>query len=108
MADICQFVCAYRTPSGYCGSTGGYATCQHRKMDEPPTIISAEPVKPMTNADKYIRNATDEELADVLSGGCPWTVDGGTPSKFREYLADENGSCMQCWLDWLKQEVCDE
>ena len=92
MADICQFVCAYRTPSGYCGSTGGYATCPHRKMDEPPTIKSAEP---MTNADKYFRHATDEEIAKYMShgkAGCHYSQ------------CKNNISCYECWLDWLKQE----
>ena len=93
MADICQFVCSYRTPSGFCGSTGGYATCQHRKMDEPPTIKSAEP---MTNADK-IRHMTDEELAMLLQPTCP-------PCD-RCHIGDEIKDCYKCWLDWLKQEV---
>lgn len=101
MADICQFVCSYRTPSGYCGSTGGYATCQHRKMDEPPTIKSAEP---MTNADKYFRHATDEELAELIPDWCDsceymYGDSGyGCPS-------NENGTCRQKRIAWLKQEV---
>lgn len=92
MADICQFVCSYRTPSGFCGSTGGYATCQHRKMDEPPTIKSAEPIKPMTNADKYFRNATDEEIAK-------WIHRHDCHTNLYGYDNEE------AILDWLKQEV---
>lgn len=83
MNDICQFVCPYRTPSGYCGSTGGYATCQRRKMDEPPTIKSAEP---MTNADKIRQMSDDVDLAQEI-----WSCrvfDG-----------------FQTLLNWLKQEV---
>lgn len=60
MANICQFVCPYRTP------ISGYATCPHRKMAEPPTIKSAEP---MTNADK-IRQMTDDYCSNgVRKGG---------------------------------------
>ena len=108
MADICQFVCPYRTPiSGYCGSTGGYATCPHKKMYEPPTIKSAEPIKPMTNADKYFRNATDEELAEFIVGPdrakifdkfCDFVLAGENPG-----FCDED--CEECVLKWLKQEV---
>ena len=98
MADICQFVCSYRTPSGYCGSTGGYATCQHRKIDEPPTIKSAEP---MTNADR-IRHMSDEELAEYLNNKLD-TCCGNKPCDW----PDPNTNCDTCWLDWLKQEVQD-
>lgn len=95
MADICQFVCPYRTPSGYCGSTGGYTTCPHRKMYEPPTMKSAEPIKPMTNADKYFRNATDEEIAKwIHRHDCHINLYG--------YDHEE------AILDWLKQEVRDD
>lgn len=99
MADICQFVCPYRTPiSGYCGSTGGYATCPHRRMYEPPTIKSAEPIKPMTNADKYIRNLTEYELAQKMWIYCPGHFDG------KNHCSGEP-NCFTCWLNWLKQEV---
>lgn len=89
MNDICQFVCSYRTPSGYCGSTGGYATCQHRKMDDPPSIKSAEPT---TNADKYFRHATDEEIAK-------WIHRHDCHTNLYGYDNEE------AILDWLKQEV---
>lgn len=36
MNNICQIDCAYRTPSGYCGSTGGYISCQYRLMHSSP------------------------------------------------------------------------
>lgn len=106
MADICQFVCPYRNPiSGYCGSTGGYATCPHRKMYEPPTIKSAEPIKPMTNADKYFRNATDEELAEYLSERSTAPSCTGRCHKDYEVYGELRTFCHDCWLDWLKQEV---
>ena len=101
MADICQFVCSYRTPSGFCGSTGGYATCQHRKMDEPPTIKSAEPIKPMTNADKYFRNATDEEIASFLAA-----VNNHRQWSEQTLMQDLDADYAY-YLDWLKQEVDD-
>lgn len=51
----------------------------------------------MTNGDA-IRAMTDEELADYFSELSCW------PNAGRE---DCRGvaNCMDCWLDWLKQEV---
>lgn len=31
--DMCYLACAYRTPSGHCGSTGGAATCPDYWLD---------------------------------------------------------------------------
>lgn len=62
---------------------------------------------PMTNADKYFRNATDEELAKII-------VRAKYFDKFCEIvLAGENpgfcdDDCYKCCLEWLKQEVSDE
>ena len=55
--------------------------------------------KTMTNADR-IRAMTDEELADYFSELSCW------PNAGRE---DCRGmaNCMDCWLDWLKQEADD-
>ena len=51
----------------------------------------------MTNADK-IRKATDEKLAVVFQKGC-----------CRPDLWDcPQDDCVDCWLDWLKEEVPDE
>lgn len=53
-----------------------------------------------TNADKYFRNATDEEIAKFFEhgeAGCHYQK-GGCPVGI---------SCRDCWLDWLKQEVQD-
>ena len=58
----------------------------------------------MTNADKYFRTATDEELAEgLLRMGitCRGAMDGKMPCKNDQYGI----SCKECWLDWLKQEV---
>lgn len=51
----------------------------------------------MTNADKYFRNATDEELAERLSRQNFWNCPP------HGLLCP--GNCRECWLDWLKQEV---
>ena len=102
MEYMCHVQCAYRTSSGHCGSTGGYATCQYRKMDEPPTIKSAEPIKPMTNADKHFRHATDEELALFLKrfSDCAFCPAFSTKCKSINF-----DNCEYAWIDWLKQEV---
>lgn len=65
--------------------------------------------KPVTNADR-IRAMTDEELAKTMhsTGDCP-------PRECPYAYADlsENGGnitdkqCVECWLDWLKQEAND-
>ncbi len=58
---------------------------QHRKE---------HPLKPITNADR-IRSMTDEELAEYMAYKmCPY-----------KFIRCENGSCKNCLLDWLKQEV---
>ena len=80
--EMCYLACAYRTPSGYCGSTGGAATCPHRQRKQ-------------TNADR-IRAMTDEELAEWLPfkmGACNMNEKCGNDC-----------TCDVCWLDWLKQE----
>lgn len=58
--------------------------------------------KPQTNADKYFRNATDEELADWCYEhqedclGCP---------ALRKGCMNFGKACKDAWLNWLKQEV---
>ena len=92
MNDICYiFECSYRTPSGYCGSTGGYAACQYR-------LIHFRDNLKQTNGDKY-RAMTDEELAysfaiSTSCHRCPVQDCGGGQL-----------NCVDIWLDWLKQEV---
>jgi len=60
--------------------------------------------KQQTNADKYFRNATDEELAEFIanSTSCETCVvrKGGSDDC-------QNTNCSTAWLDWLKQEVSD-
>ena len=55
-----------------------------------------------TNADKYFRNATDEELAEFIanSTSCETCV-------VRKGGSDEcqNTNCSTAWLEWLKKEV---
>lgn len=56
-------------------------------------------LKPRTNSDN-IRQASDEELAVLLQNSC-----------CRPDLMDcpQIDDCVDCWLDWLKQEVeCDD
>lgn len=56
--------------------------------------------KPQTNADR-IRSMTDEELADWLGVYC----NGQTAQEAGKPCVSGMGSCEECWLDWLKQEV---
>jgi hypothetical protein len=58
----------------------------------------------MTNADKYFRNASDEDIAKFITKGfCRGAMDGKMPCKNDQYGI----SCKECWVDWLKQEVPD-
>lgn len=98
MNDICYiFECSYRTPSGYCSSTGGYAACQYR------LVHFRDNLKNETNGDKYFRNATNEEIAERMAkqwNNCPVKYAGVGFMSGRCHMG-----CYQCWLDWLKQEV---
>ena len=53
-------------------------------------------VKPVSNADR-IRNMSDKDLADLLSGGepYPWCEQDPCPAE----------TCQECILMWLKQEA---
>ena len=105
---ICPYLCSFRTSAGYCGYTGGYESCQYRRIngfDYETKQFYAEPVKsaeeqyvwpPKTNADR-IRAMSDEELAEFFSSTC-------CPSKFGG-KGNCNVGCDDCWLGWLRQEV---
>ena len=89
--DMCYLACVYRTPSGYCGSTGGAATCPHRQ-------------KKHTNTDR-IREWSDEEIAEFTIGVMDSAFELFTGAK----MPGENRRAMKkAWLDWLKQEVVNE
>ncbi len=97
--EICYLACAYRTPSGFCGSTGGAATCPHRQR------------KP-TNADR-IRAMSDEELAELIDGFlfekqklCAFEQEANTGKYLCPGydLEKKVMRCKICWLDWLRQE----
>lgn len=59
----------------------------------------------MTNADKYFRNATDEEIAEYLSKRL--VAPSCTDRCYKEYelYGEMRTFCHDCWLEWLKQEV---
>lgn len=97
----------------YC-STGGYVwylegseyvakctNCGHyfHEEDFPMCVLDSVP-KPKTNGDR-IRAMTDEELADWLGVYC----NGQTVQEVGKPCISGMGSCKECWLDWLKQEV---
>lgn len=60
----------------------------------------------MTNADKYFRNATDEEIAELMTKtGSEFNCFPGATTADCEKAGSWWGGCKKCWLDWLKQEV---
>lgn len=64
----------------------------------------------ITKADR-IRAMTDEELADMFES---WIQDCGCNNVPCKGPCEENikkygdKSCLECWLDWLKQEATDD
>lgn len=45
---ICPYVCSYKSPSGFCGYTGGYESCQYKRItgyDEGAKRFCAEPLE---------------------------------------------------------------
>lgn len=80
---------------------GGEIREIRRYVDALTTIVKMlEP--PTTNADKYFRNATDEELAKFFAPG-----DRGCPPH-RNFPCDCERGCGNCWLSWLKSPVEEE
>lgn len=60
----------------------------------------------MTNAAK-IRAMTDEELADFINDAEWGFIDRpGMCDVCEHHLSVKD--CLQCWLDWLKQEAQDD
>ena len=60
-----------------------------------------EPQNPQTNGDK-IRAMTDIEIATWLASGCDPIAEDWCIKNYKN-----EGGCIQCWLDWLEQEVDD-
>lgn len=54
----------------------------------------------MTNGDK-IRAMTDDELAMLLNPTCP----PRNCPEGRQYDPEKPNDCLECWKEWLKQEV---
>lgn len=58
-----------------------------------------------TNADKYFRNVTDEELAEYLAERSTAPSCTGRCHKDYDVYGELRTFCHDCWLKWLKQEV---
>lgn len=92
-------ICSKCTHESYCDMI------QFGRYDPPITSCYKFKKKHQTNADKYFRNATDDELAEFIanSTSCETCV-------VRRGGSDEcqNTNCSTAWLDWLKLEVDDD
>ena len=56
----------------------------------------------MTNADKYFRTATDEEIAELMF----WNADDAEALWCKGWFTCiKHIPCKDCFIDWLKQEV---
>lgn len=89
------------------------AFCKHRVMDKckkdnMPCIYSKEccepEVKKTTNADR-IRNMTDEELAEFLTGEVNTVVNCGDCDEPESEYGSCIGDCKNPYLKWLQAEV---
>ncbi len=58
---------------------------------------NAMQTKPITNADR-IRSMNDEELAEFMWAGC---------DNITQEACKRHAGCVDCWLDWLKEEATD-
>jgi len=79
---------------GVCERCTENGNCAWQNHDE--TICREKPAFPTTNADRIRAMSVEEMAAEMTAkGGCPHYCD--TPD-------DMDTDCVQCWLDWLKQE----
>lgn len=83
----------------------GYLVC---KGEECNRYTPEKKRKKQTNADKYFRNATDEELASFIAKAQADIL--RTVGRALNYPGDLVRDCdledaADDWLDWLKQEV---
>ena len=100
MVHLCDKPCGNKTESGYCATTA----CINPKYSNIGTAQYGQGVQKciVTNADR-IRAMSDEELAIHFSATtCPSKE---AREKCVTYGQFEDDVCVQCWLDWLKQEV---
>lgn len=105
MDFVCPYKCSYRTNSGYCGRTGGFESCQYRQLHQPNTAVGYVPPLKKTNADR-IRAMADEELAEKIGESIDCEVCKTMHhSESGECPCRPHQSCVDFWLDWLKQEV---
>ena len=96
---ICPYVCSYKSPSGFCGYTGGYESCQYKRItgyDDGAKRFCAEPLeapetinipKPSPNipsmvpyypcqAETCAENADNDQKNALPEHACPWCTDG--------------------------------
>lgn len=93
MVHLCDKPCGNKTASGYCATTA----CINPKYSNIGTAQYGQGVQKriVTNADR-IRSMTDEELAAFMVAGC---------YNITEEACRRHAGCVDCWLDFLKQEV---
>lgn len=91
---ICNIRCPYRQQSGYCGSTGGYETCQYTKLHSK-----------QTNADRLNAMSIEEKAAFLQSilTSLPWCKPNAPiDSETKQCLIYD---CDKCVIEWLKAEA---
>ena len=98
MVHPCDKPCGNKTASGYCATT----VCINPQYSNIGTAQYGQGVQKriVSNADR-IRSMTDEELADWLGVYC----NGQTAQEVGKPCVSGMGSCEECWLDWLREEV---
>lgn len=86
MSDyICHYNCSYRTNSGFCGYTGGYESCQYRK------IALNRTNKRRTVYRDVVYNAIERERIMSLMGEMPDRYQSGFHDGLKRALEILNG-----------------
>lgn len=96
-------LCSKCTHESYCDMA------QFGQQEPPITACYCFKEKQQTNADKYFRNATDEEIAELMTKtGSEFNCFPGATTADCEKAGLWWDGCKKCWLDWLKLEVDDD
>ena len=95
MVHPCDKPCGNKTASGYCATTA----CINPQYSNIGTVRYGKGVQKriITNADRFRAMSVEEMAVEMTAkGGCPHDCE--TPD-------DIDTDCVQCWLDWLREEV---
>ena len=111
MVHPCDKPCGNKTASGYCATTA----CINPQFSNIGTAHYGQGAQKriVTNADR-LRSMSDEELAEFYCNDVDACPPGSDMKCIDELYAHGEGpypsdkQCVECWLDWLRQEARDD